>query len=86
MASAITLECGVAPNELWGAAGESIGLERRMKANTVKTRSYSLFRQGMFYFQWMLTMRDEAAARRLVEKFSELVTQHAVFRKVFGLI
>ena len=31
---------------LLGAAGESLGMDRHLKSNTVKTRSHSLFRQG----------------------------------------
>jgi hypothetical protein len=31
---------------LLGAAGESLGMDRHLKVNTVKTRSHSLFRQG----------------------------------------
>lgn len=31
---------------LLGAAGESLGMDRMLKANTVKTRTHSLFRQG----------------------------------------
>jgi hypothetical protein len=70
---------------LLGAAGEAIGLDRLMKANTVKTRTHSLFNQGLFYFDWLLTMRDERA-RPLMQKFEELVHQQATFREIFGLI
>ena len=70
---------------LLGAAGEAIGLERRLKANTVKTRSYSLFNQGCFYYQWMVTMPLERLAA-LVEKFAEMLRAHAVFREAFGVI
>ena len=31
---------------LLGAAGESLGMDRMLKANTVKKRTHSLFRQG----------------------------------------
>jgi len=70
---------------LLGAAGEACGLDMRMKANTVKTRTHSLLNQGLFYFDWLLTMRDERA-RPLVQKFDELVRQQATFREIFGLI
>lgn len=70
---------------LLGAAGESIGLERRLKANTVKKRSYSLFNQGCFYYEWMATMPTERL-EMLVAKFAELVRAHAIFRDAFGLI
>lgn len=32
-----------------GAAGESLGMEKSLKANTSKKRSYSLLRQGLMY-------------------------------------
>ena len=70
---------------LLGAAGESIGLERRLKTNTVKRRSYSPFNQGCFYYQWMATV-PEPTFRALVTRFSEVVREHAVFREAFGLI
>jgi len=36
---------------LLGAAGEAIGYDMMMKANTVKTRTHSLLNQGLFYFE-----------------------------------
>ncbi len=33
-----------------GAAGEAVGLERKIEANTAKKRSYSLWRQGCMYY------------------------------------
>ena len=69
---------------LLGAAGEEIGLERQLKANTVKRRSYSLFNQGCFYYQWMATMPADTFAA-LVAKFSEKLRSHAVFREAFGV-
>lgn len=42
---------------LLGAAGESLGMERLLKANTVKRRTYSLFRQGVLYYLKIPTMR-----------------------------
>jgi hypothetical protein len=70
---------------LLGAAGEAVGLDMRMKANTVKTRTHSLLNQGLFYFDWLLTMRDERA-RPLMQKYDELLRQHAAMREIFGLI
>jgi hypothetical protein len=35
---------------LLGAAGESLGFDRLLKANTVKYRTHWLFRQGCLYF------------------------------------
>lgn len=70
---------------LLGAAGEEIGLERQLKANTVKRRSYSLFNQGCFYYQWMAKMPADTFSA-LVAKFSEKLRSHAVFREAFGVI
>jgi hypothetical protein len=70
---------------LLGAAGESLGLDIKMKANTVKTRTHSLLNQGLFYFECLLNMREERA-RPLIQRFDELVRQHAALREIFGLI
>ncbi len=70
---------------LLGAAGEAVGLERKIKANTVKTRSYSLWRQGCMYYLLLPGMKEHDATR-LIEKFHELLKQHRVFRKVLGIL
>jgi hypothetical protein len=38
---------------LLGAAGESIGFDRKLKVNTVKMRTHSLLRQGIFYYKFL---------------------------------
>jgi hypothetical protein len=70
---------------LLGAAGEAVGEDRRMRANTSKERAHSLLNQGLFYFDCLPGMRDERA-RPLMQKFDELIRQHATFREMFGLI
>jgi hypothetical protein len=70
---------------LLGAAGEATGLDMAMKANTVKTRTHSLFNQGCFYYQWMARMPERYLVP-LVEKFAELMRGQAVYREAFGLI
>ena len=70
---------------LLGAAGEAIGLDMLMKANTVKTRTHSLLNQGLFYFEWLATMSDERALL-LLRKFDELIREQATFREMFGLV
>ena len=35
-----------------GEAGEQIGFDEKLKVNTVKKRTHSLFRQGQFYYQF----------------------------------
>ncbi|MEI6858437.1 MAG: hypothetical protein V5788_01370 [Shewanella sp.] len=44
---------------LLGKAGKDADLEKTIKANTSKTRSYSLFRQGCIYYELLPTMREE---------------------------
>lgn len=70
---------------LLGAAGESLGMERHLKANTVKTRTYSLFRQGCEYYQ-AIPMMPESRLLPLMARFVELLREQPVFREVFGPI
>jgi hypothetical protein len=70
---------------LLGAAGESLGYERHLKANTAKTRTYSLFRQGCMYYQAMPMMKEERLLP-LIERFAQLVREQPVFREAFGFI
>jgi hypothetical protein len=70
---------------LLGAAGEATGLDRRMRANTSRERAHSLLNQGLFYFDWLLTMSADRA-RALMKKFDELLLEQATFREIFGLI
>jgi hypothetical protein len=70
---------------LLGAAGESLGMERYLKANTAKTRTYSLFRQGCEYYQ-AIPMMPESQLLPLMERFAQLLGEQPVFREVFGPI
>lgn len=70
---------------LLGAAGESLGMERYLKANTSKTRTYSLWRQGCLYYQ-AIPMMPEGQLLALMERFTQLVCDQPVFREAFGLI
>ena len=70
---------------LLGAAGDAVGLERTIKANTSKSRTYSFFRQGCIYYNLLPGMREEWATP-LMAKFYELLHEHSVFRNVFGII
>jgi hypothetical protein len=69
---------------LLGAAGESLGMDRMLKANTVKTRTHSLFRQGCHYYAAIPTMKPERL-RPLVERFAEFILSQAVYVSAFGL-
>ncbi len=70
---------------LLGKAGDAAGLERTIKANTSKTRSYSFFSQGGIYYQLLPKMKEENAIK-LLEKFSYYLSQHRLYKRVFGII
>lgn len=70
---------------LLGAAGEACGLDRTLKANTAKTRTMSLFNQGTYWYRAIPNMREERLVP-LMREFGQLVSDHAVFRELFGLI
>jgi hypothetical protein len=70
---------------LLGAAGEACGLDRMLKANTVKTRTMSLFNQGCCWYRAIPNMPEERLVP-LMKAFGESVSSHAAFRDLFGLI
>ena len=70
---------------LLGAAGEALGMDRLLKANTAKKRTHSLYRQGLHYYNAIPKMREEKLVR-LVEKFAELVRGQAICIEIFGVI
>ncbi len=60
-------------------------MEKGLKANTVKTRTYSLFRQGCMYYQDIPRMNEERL-RPLIERFAELLHSRPVFKEALGFI
>jgi hypothetical protein len=70
---------------LLGGAGESLGFERWLKANTSKKRTYSLLRQGQLYYDLLPGMRSERADLLLL-RFIELLHAQEVFRLAFGIL
>lgn len=70
---------------LLGAAGESMGLDRMLKVNTVESRTHSLFNQGTYYYQALATWPEERCIQLLI-RFGELLAQQAWCREVFGMI
>jgi hypothetical protein len=70
---------------LLGAASEATGMDAYLKANTVKRRTHSLFRQGSYWYQAIPTMRDDWL-RTLMDAFDKIVREHAVFRGTFGIL
>lgn len=76
---------GVVLLTLLGAAGEKIGMDRYLKANTVKTRTHSLIFQGSHYYQAIPMMKDKDLIP-LIEAFVGLIAEQRVLRDVFGII
>ena len=70
---------------LLGAAAEETGLDRALKANTVKRRTHSLFRQGSYWYGAISNMREEWL-HPLMEAFDRIVSRHAFFTEVFDVI
>jgi hypothetical protein len=70
---------------LLGAASEAVGLDRALKANTVKKRTHSLFFQGCYYYEALPNMREHDA-RSLMQAYDRLVQEHAVFSTIFGVL
>ena len=54
-----------------------------LKANTVKKRTHSLFRQGSY---WYLADLREDRLRPLMEAFGKIVADHEVSRELLGFI
>lgn len=67
-----------------GAAGESLGMDRMLKANTVKTRTHSLFRQGCHYYASIPAMKQELL-EPLVRRFGEYVLAQPIYVHAFDL-
>jgi len=70
---------------LLGAAGESIGLDRLLKVNTVKKRTHSLFTQGCFYFRAMVNYKIERF-ESLMKAYAELLNHHIAFSGLFSFL
>lgn len=70
---------------LLGVAGESLGMDRHLKANTVKYRTHSLFRQGCLLYDLIPNMPTERL-KPLMQRFAELILQHRTFSDVFCVV
>ena len=68
-----------------GAAGESLGYDRWLKANTVKRRTHSLFRQGLMLYEHIPKCLEERL-RPLMERFGEMLMEQRIYRGIFGVI
>ena len=67
---------------LLGEAGERLGLDRLLKANTAKRRSLSLFRQGLRWYQ-LIPRMPEARLRLLMEAFEAALAEVEFYQAVF---
>lgn len=70
---------------LLGAAGESVGLDKLFKANTVAKRTHSLFRQGSYWFRAIPAMRKERLLL-LMTAFGKLLSEHELFAEIYVVI
>ena len=70
---------------LLGAAGESLGEDRMLRANTQKTRTHSLLRQGLYYFAAMATWPEERSAR-LLARFALHLSLQPFCSHVFAIV
>src|SRR5919107_3671061 len=70
---------------LLGAAGESLGMDRHLKSNTVRTRTHSLFRQGSMLYDLIPNM-PENRLKPLVERYAELLHQSRVVSETFAIL
>jgi hypothetical protein len=68
---------------LLGAASEKVGLDRKLKANTVKRRTHSLLRQGLYWYSCIPNMREEWL-RPLIEAFDSIVCRQAFLTETLG--
>ena len=57
-----------------GQAGEQIGFDKKLKVNTVKTRTHSLFRQGQFYYKYFYRF-PQNEQDDLMQNFENLLLQ-----------
>lgn len=70
---------------LLGAACEKAGFDRYLKANTVKTRTHSLFRQGQMVYQLIPTM-EERWLVAIMQAFRESIEERPALRAVFSAV
>jgi hypothetical protein len=70
---------------LLGAAGEALGYDWHLKANTVKTRTHSLFRQGCMLYELIATMPATRLAP-LMRRFGEMMLEQRVFSQMFSVV
>lgn len=83
----VLLICAIATAllTLLGAAGESLGEDRMLRANTQKTRTHSLLRQGLYYFAALATWPEERSAR-LLTRFALHLSLQPFCSQIFAIV
>jgi transposase len=66
-----------------GQAGEQIGFDKKLKVNTVKTRTHSLFRQGQFYYKFFFRFTQQEQ-ENLMKNFENLLQQQGFWTDFLG--
>jgi len=66
-----------------GQAGEQIGFDKKLKVNTVKTRTHSLFRQGQFYYRFFFRFTQEEQ-ENLMHNFENSLRQQGFWTDFFA--
>lgn len=69
---------------LLGAACEAVGYDRYLKANTVKRRTHSLFRQGQMVYDLIPRMNEEWLTK-IMNAFAEKIQEHRALSEVFSV-
>ena len=75
----------VALLSLLGAAGECIGYDRWLKANTVKHRNHSLFRQGQLFYEHIPNWPPQRL-RPLLDQFAAMLAKHRLYKIMFAIL
>jgi hypothetical protein len=81
----LILSIAMAIVTLLGVAGEKLGFDRLLRANTVDRRTHSLFRQGREYLR-TLTAHVHPRAGRLLAEFERLLRRQSLTRATFAQI
>jgi len=68
-----------------GAASEAIGMDKLLKANTVKRRTHSLFRQGVMLYELIPNMLEERLIK-LINKFHELLMENKMTKNILSFV
>lgn len=70
---------------LLGAACESVGYDRYLRANTAKRRTHSLFRQGQMVYELIPRMKEEWL-NKIMQAFSEHLKAHRALSEMFFVV